>query len=212
MIPRTSFNNEKMEFIQKTGLSQGDKLFKYVVTIICISRLETIRQKVANLKKFGFTEDEKFALIRRCPLILTLSVDKVQRNMTFILYSMELPAKVVLHYPFLLRFNLEAVRMLLAGKVEEMGLHLQIKGRSILSALRMPENRFLKKFVYSQPQDVADELMQFYQRAKAIKCLAETSRKNRNRRRRLNVRKTATEQLRTALFPIKITDDIENGN
>ncbi|KGN48476.1 hypothetical protein Csa_004365 [Cucumis sativus] len=52
-----------MDFIQKTGLSQGGKLFKYVVSIICISRLETIHQQVANLKKFGFTEDETFSAI-----------------------------------------------------------------------------------------------------------------------------------------------------
>ncbi|CAK9320349.1 unnamed protein product [Citrullus colocynthis] len=180
LIPRSSFNDEKMEYIQKTGLSQGDRMFKYFVTIIGISRLETIRQKVANLEKFGFTEDETFALLGRSPLILTLSVDKVQRNMTFILCTLKLPAKVILNYPFLLYFNLEAVlkpRVLLSRKMEEMGLHLQIEGHSMLRALRMTEKRFLKKFVYSQPKDVADELMQFYQSAKGIKRLADTSRK-----------------------------------
>lgn len=180
LIPRSSFNDEKMEYIQKTRLSQGDRMFKYFVTIIGISRLETIRQKVANLEKFGFTEDEIFALLGRSPLILTLSVDKVQRNMTFILCTLKLPAKVILNYPFLLYFNLEAVlkpRVLLSRKMEEMGLHLQIEGHSMLRALRMTEKRFLKKFVYSQPKDVADELMQFYQSAKGIKRLADTSRK-----------------------------------
>ncbi|XP_038881817.1 uncharacterized protein LOC120073205, partial [Benincasa hispida] len=180
LIPRTSFNDEKMEYIQKTGLSQGDKMFKYVVTIIGISRLETIRHKVANLEKFGFTEDEIFALLGRSPLILTLSVDKVQRNMTFILCTLKLPAKVILNYPFLLYFNLDAVlkpRVHLLGKMEEMGLHMQIKGHPLLRALRMTEKRFLKKFIYSQPKDVADELMQFYQIAKGIKRLGETSRK-----------------------------------
>lgn len=180
LIPRTSFNDEKMEYIQKTGLSKGDKMYKYVVTIIGISRLETIREKVANLEKFGFTEDDIFSLFGRSPLILTLSVDKVQRNMTFILGTLKLPAKVILNYYFLLYFNLEAVlkpRVLLVGKIEEMGLHLQIKGLSILRALRMTEKRFLKKFVNSQPKDIADELMEFYQTAKGIKRLAETSRK-----------------------------------
>ncbi|XP_022133358.1 uncharacterized protein LOC111005954 [Momordica charantia] len=181
LIPRSSFNDEKLKYIQKTGLSKGDKMYKYVVTIMGISRLETIRQKVANLEKFGFTDDEIFALLGRSPLILTLSVDKVQRNMTFILCTLKLPAKVILSYPFLFYFNLDAIlkpRVLLSGKMEEMGLHLQIKGHAMLRALRMTEKRFLKTFVNSQPKDVADELMEFYQSAKGIKRLAETSKKN----------------------------------
>lgn len=184
LIPRSSFDDEKMGYIQKTGLTHGDKMYKYIVTIIGISRLETIRQKVAHLEKFGFTEDETFTLLGRSPLILTLSVDKVQRNMTFILCTLKLPAKSILNYPFLLYLNLEAVlkpRVLLLRKMEEMGLDIQIKGGLMLRALRMTEKRFLKSFVYSQPKDVADELMQFYESAKGIKRLAETSRKSHRR-------------------------------
>ncbi|KAG6604209.1 Transcription termination factor MTERF2, chloroplastic, partial [Cucurbita argyrosperma subsp. sororia] len=148
LIPRSSFNDEKMGYIQKTGLTHGDKMYKYIVTIIGISRLETIRQKVAHLEKFGFTEDETFSLLGRSPLILTLSVDKVQRNMTFILCTLKLPAKSILNYPFLLYLNLEAVlkpRVLLSGKMEEMGLDIQIKGGLMLRALRMTEKRNLKE-------------------------------------------------------------------
>ena len=97
--------------------------------------------------------------------MLTLSVDKVQRNMTFILGMMKFPASVVLQYPFLLYSNLEAVlrpRVLLARKVQDMGLDLQIKGPKM-----MTEKRFLEAFVKCHPRDVADELMAFYTSAKA---------------------------------------------
>ncbi|KAG2679653.1 hypothetical protein I3843_11G060600 [Carya illinoinensis] len=181
MIPRTSFDEEKMEYIRKTGISKDSKMYKYVVTIIGISRHETIRQKLGNFEKFGFSEDEIFNLFGRSPLMLTLSVDKVQRNMTFVLGTMKLPASVVLQYPFLLYSNLETVlkpRVLLAGKIDDMGLDSQIKGPTMLRALRMTEMRFLKVFVKCHPKDVADELLEFYKCAKGIKRLAEASKKN----------------------------------
>uniref|UniRef100_A0A2N9I2J5 Uncharacterized protein n=1 Tax=Fagus sylvatica TaxID=28930 RepID=A0A2N9I2J5_FAGSY len=165
MIPRTSFDEEKMEYIRKTGISKESKMYKYVVTLIGVSRHETIRLKVANLEKFGFSNDEIFNLFGRSPLMLTLSVDKVQRNMTFILGMMKFPASVVLQYPFLLYSNLEAVlrpRVLLARKIQDMGLDLQIKGPKM-----MTEKRFLEAFVKCHPRDVADELMAFYTSAKA---------------------------------------------
>ncbi|XP_022736847.1 transcription termination factor MTERF15, mitochondrial-like [Durio zibethinus] len=180
LIPRTSFNEEKMEYIKKTGVSKGSKMYKYVVALIGISRLETIREKVTNLEKFGCSEEEVWSLLARSPLILTLSVDKVQRNMTFILGTMKLSPKLVLQHPFLLFCNLEAIlkpRILLAGKLKEMELHPQIKGSLMLRALRMTEIRFLTAFVKCHPQNVATELLEFYEHAKRCKRLAEASKK-----------------------------------
>ncbi|CAL9016550.1 unnamed protein product [Prunus brigantina] len=181
LIPRTSFNEEKMEYIGKTGVSNDSRMFKYVVTIIGVSRLETIRQKVANLEKFGFSEDEVFLFFGKSPFVLTLSVDKVQRNMTFILGEMKLPATTVLEHPSLLFKNLEDVlkpRVLLARKVQEMGLDFQINGPMMVSAMRMTERRFLKVFVNCHPKDAVDELMEHYKNVKGVKRLAEASKKN----------------------------------
>lgn len=181
LISRTSFNEEKMEFIRKTGVSSDSKMFKYVVTLIGVSRLETIRQKMANFEKFGLSEDEVLGLFGRSPLIMTLSVDKVQRNMTFILSQMNVPAKVVLDRPNLLYFNLETVlkpRVLLVEKMQEMELKLKVTGPMIVSVMRMKEKRFLKVFINRQPKEVADELMEYYTNVKGVKRLAEASKKN----------------------------------
>ncbi|XVE52786.1 hypothetical protein DITRI_Ditri02bG0151700 [Diplodiscus trichospermus] len=180
LIPRTSFNEDKLEYIKKTRVSKGSKMYKYVVTLIGISRIETIREKVANLEKFGFSEEDVWSLLGRSPLILTLSVDKVQRNMTFVVGTMKFSPKLVLQYPFLLFSNLEAIlkpRVLLAGKLKEMELHPQIKGSIMLRALRMTESRFLTAFVKCHPENVATELLEFYKHAKCLKRLAETSKK-----------------------------------
>lgn len=182
LIPRTSLNDQKMEYISRTGVSKASKMYKYVVTLIAVSRIETIREKVANLEKFGISEDEVWSIFGRSPLLLTLSVDKVQRNMTFVVGTMKMPANMILECPFLLFNNLEAVmkpRVLLAAKIQDMGLAPEIKGfAAILSALRMSERVFLKVFVLCHPQDVADELMAVYKNVKHIKRLAVASKKN----------------------------------
>ncbi|PQM40900.1 uncharacterized protein Pyn_30173 [Prunus yedoensis var. nudiflora] len=78
LIPRTSFNDEKMEYIRKTRLSNHSTMYKYVVAIIGISRLETIRQKVTNLEKFGFSEDEIFGLLQGCFKATVFLAEKMQ--------------------------------------------------------------------------------------------------------------------------------------
>ncbi|KAM7532387.1 hypothetical protein LguiB_035797 [Lonicera macranthoides] len=181
LIPRSSLNDDKLEYIRKTKVSKDSKMYKYVVTLIAISRLETIREKVANFEKFGFSDEEILGLFGRSPLLLTLSIDKVQRNMTFVLGTMKLPARVALEHPFLLFTNLESVlkpRVLLAGKIQDMGLAPQIKGHALLTALRMKEKRFAEAFIKCHRDDIANELMEYYRKAKCVKRLAESSKKN----------------------------------
>jgi len=180
IISRTFFDAEKLEYLSKTGLTTDSKLYKYVVTLIGISRVETIREKVANFEKFGISEEEIFGLVGRSPNVLTLSTDKVQRNMTFILGTMKLDAKMVLKQPYLLYANVDTVlkpRMLLALKIQDMDSKWQIIGPRIVSLLRMTEKRFLDLFVKCHGEDVANELMDFYKRTKEVKRLGESSKK-----------------------------------
>ncbi|KAI3818191.1 hypothetical protein L1987_11994 [Smallanthus sonchifolius] len=180
IIPRTSLNAEKLEYIRKTGTTKDSKMYKYVVTLVAISRLETIREKISNLEKFGFMEDEVFRLLGTSPLVMTLSVDKVQRNMTFVVASMKQPARVVLEYPFLLYKNLEKAlkpRMILATKIDNMGLDPSINGPKVFTALRMTEKRFVKVFINCHPPEIAKELMKCYVDAKHVKRLAEKAKK-----------------------------------
>ncbi|OVA04000.1 Mitochodrial transcription termination factor-related [Macleaya cordata] len=180
LIPRTSFDDDKLDYIRRTGLSKDSKMYKYVVTLIAISRLQTIREKMANFEKFGFSGDEVMGLFGRSPMVLTLSIDKVQRNMTFVIGTMKLSPAIILYHPFLLYSNLESVlrpRFLLAEKIRVMDLHPQIQGSAMLRALRMAEFRFIKAFINCHSEDVKSELMEFYTKAKGIKRLAETSKR-----------------------------------
>ncbi|MCD7467018.1 hypothetical protein HAX54_004189 [Datura stramonium] len=172
LIPRSSLDDEKMDYIQRTGVEKGTTMYKHVITLFAISRSETIRQKVANLEKHGLTEDEVFRLFGRSPFLLTLSVDKVQRNMTFILGTMKLSANLVRDNPCLLFLNLETCikpRYFLGEKLDDMGLVPRVKGPSLLRAMRMTEKRFIKAFINCHPEDVACELMEYYRSVKRVR-------------------------------------------
>ncbi|XP_076947257.1 transcription termination factor MTERF15, mitochondrial-like [Bidens hawaiensis] len=184
IIPRSSLDAEKLEYIRKMGISKDSKLYKYVVTIMAISRLKTIREKIANLKKFGLLEDEAFKLVGMSPLVLSLSVDKVQRNLTFVVSTMKQPARIVLRCPFLLYNNLEArlkPRMTLAAKIDDMGLCPSVNGPKLFTALRMPEKRFLEVFVDCHPPEIVNELRRCYVDAIDVKRLAEKAKKVRHK-------------------------------
>ncbi|CAI9100243.1 OLC1v1037196C1 [Oldenlandia corymbosa var. corymbosa] len=180
LIPRCVLDDEKMDYIRRTGVSKDSKMYKYVVTIFSVSRTETICEKIANLEKFGFSKDEVLKLFGRNPFILTFSTDKVQRNMTFICATMKLPAKTVLDEPFLLCKNLETwlrPRFFLGQKIDDMDLAPRVNGPVILTALRMTEKRFIKAFINCHPEAVAEELIMFYKSAKCIKRIAGSSKK-----------------------------------
>ncbi|KAK4839431.1 hypothetical protein QYF36_021881 [Acer negundo] len=139
-------------------------------------------------KKWGCNENDISKLFSRRPSLSNADLVQLQSNLSLLsglgLTSSdlvrgrsvgpfrELLANIVLKYPFLLFNNLEAAmkpRLVLAGKIQDMGLSPEIKGRAaILRALRMAEKRFLKAYVSCHPQDVADELMEVYRNAKCI--------------------------------------------
>ncbi|XP_074318487.1 uncharacterized protein LOC141655300 [Silene latifolia] len=171
LITRTKTCEEKLEYIRRTGVTKESKMLKYVVTIIGTSRIATINEKIANLEKFGIHEDQVLLSFGCQPLLMTLYVDKIQRNTAFVMDTMKLPASTVLVYPFLLTCNLEnslGPWVLLAGKIHDMGLEPQIRGPVMFRALRMKEKMFSKVFVNCHEKDVRLQLLAYYKACQDI--------------------------------------------
>lgn len=181
VIARTCFDDKKIEYVQKLKISNQSKMYKYAVTLIGVSRLQTIREKFSNFEKFGFSEDEVLDLFGRSPLILTLSIEKVQRNMTYLLATLNLPASAVLDYPFLLYANLDSMirpRVCLAAKLKELGLEPRIYGHMLFTALRMKEKRFINAFITCHSEEISNTLMEHYMNAKGVRRVGSTSKRD----------------------------------
>ncbi|XP_071709427.1 uncharacterized protein [Rutidosis leptorrhynchoides] len=157
------------------GISKDSKMYKYVVKFIGIMRVESIREKIANLEEFGISEDDVLRLFGSNPVLLCLSVDKVKRNMSFVVTCLKQPANVVLGCPFLLCNNLEKMmkpRMVVAGKIDDMGLVPRIDRLNVIKALRMKEKRFVDTFINCHPPEIRKGLMECFLDAKQVQVLA----------------------------------------
>ncbi|KAL0905863.1 hypothetical protein M5K25_024308 [Dendrobium thyrsiflorum] len=79
-----------------------------------------------QIQRFGLSKDEVLSyLLARYPSVLTLSIDKVQRNMTYVLGIMKLPVWAVMEEPKLLSFNLDRClkpQFLILRILQEVGL------------------------------------------------------------------------------------------
>ncbi|KAI0504483.1 hypothetical protein KFK09_015435 [Dendrobium nobile] len=181
IIPCSSLDDDKLDLIRRIGLRPHAALYKYAVSIIAISRFDTIRSKIANFERFGLSEDEVLSdLFARYPSALTLSVDKIQRNMTYVLGIMKLPVRAVIEEPKLLSVNLDRClkpRFLIWRRLQEVGLKPRGKELTVVSAMRMREQQFLKAFIKCHENEDAKSLMELYNSAMVSRRLAESSKK-----------------------------------
>ena len=107
-----------------------------------------------HLTSFGLLEDEIKELVRRHPVILNTSMDKVQKNMEFLMHTAGLPAKFLLSYPKAVsRFSLER---------RIMPRHKVLSALSAMQPSKRPisEGKFLEKYVQCSPH--AKKLLEIY--------------------------------------------------
>eukprot|EP01018_Ginkgo_biloba_P011513 Gb_15298 [translate_table: standard] len=168
LLVRSSLTPAKIDYMQKLGVPKGTKRYKHVLTVVAVSRMETLEDKLQNLVRLGLTSEEARLLFRTSPYIFVFSKEKVQRNMDFIVNTMELPANIVVKRPYLLQLNLERTlipRFLVLEKIKTLSELPDHKMTSIRTILKMPESTFVEKIVKGHPQSAV--LSQIYEMALA---------------------------------------------
>jgi mTERF domain-containing protein len=138
------------------------KVFKWAPWILINSNgPEIFENNLKRLASFGLLEDETKELARRSPLILTVSMDKVQKIMDFFIHTAGLPAKFLLSYPLVLTYSLECrikPRSNVLKYISAMQPSKRLPG--VTSALYLGERKFLEKYVECNPQ--ATKLLEIY--------------------------------------------------
>eukprot|EP01018_Ginkgo_biloba_P040479 Gb_39322 [translate_table: standard] len=152
---------KKLEYVKNMGISEGSKTFIYAIIAVDCNGPEILERKLKHMASLGLLEHEVMELLKKSPDLLNSSMDKIQKNMDFLIYSARLPAKIVLSYPRLLKYSLE-MRIKRRHKVFECIVAMQpSKHRlSLPSMLNISEGNFLKKFVKCSPQ--ASILVEIY--------------------------------------------------
>eukprot|EP01018_Ginkgo_biloba_P026596 Gb_12368 [translate_table: standard] len=144
---------ESFEQAEKLGFSKGSKMFDIAFDVIIATGKDKVDQKVEHLKSLGFSDQELLLLCRRRPAVLSLSEEKVKRNVDFLVESIGLPLGIIAKTPFLLSCSLEKRLIPRYRVAEALKLMPVLKKRSSFPRIvLLTEEKFLKTFVDSYPE------------------------------------------------------------
>ncbi|XP_057852664.1 uncharacterized protein LOC131062937 [Cryptomeria japonica] len=162
VLSLTSLTPAHADLIHKIGGDKQSKMFKFIVSKVVCSRIETLEAKIENLKLCGLSAEETWQVFRGNPALLSLSKEYICEKMKFLVNTMELPTNYVVTHPGLWKFSLEKTmrpRFLVWQKIKDMN----DVGLSLLTVLRMTEARFVGKLIKEHPE--SETLLSIYQNA-----------------------------------------------
>jgi mTERF domain-containing protein len=132
------------------GFKKGSIMFAIAVRAIFQTGKENLDRKLQCLSSLGFSEKQISDLIRRNPVVVCLSEEKLKCNVDFIVKTVGLPLADIEKYPCLLDCSLET-RMIPRYRVLEalksMQVHLSKRGICFPKIIQLTEKRFLGKYV-----------------------------------------------------------------
>jgi len=141
---------ESFKQAEDLGIKKGSTVFAYALLAILGSGKEKLDGKRLCLSSLGFSENQISDFLRRRPMVLCLSEEKMKRNVDFLVNSVGLQLDDFVHYTFLFGASLEK-KIIPRYKVAEALKSMQVlKTEMYLPPLfQLPEKRFLEKYVYS---------------------------------------------------------------
>jgi mTERF domain-containing protein, mitochondrial len=158
--------HEAVERVKDLGIKLGARMFPRVLVIISLMSKEAVNRRMQLLEKFGFSQDDILAIMRRAPVFLGVSDKKVQLNMDFLVKDVGLDLSYIVRRPVLLLYSVERrllPRYCLLKVLREKAL---LKGEmDYYTTAMISEKKFLQKFVLPY-KDVVPGLADGY----ALKC------------------------------------------
>ncbi|GLJ32309.1 hypothetical protein SUGI_0650300 [Cryptomeria japonica] len=94
----TSLTPAHVDLIHKIGGDKESKTFKYIVSKVVCSRVETLEAKIENLKLCGLSSEEAWQVFRANPSLLGCSKDNMREKIKFIVNTMELSVNYVVKH------------------------------------------------------------------------------------------------------------------
>jgi mTERF domain-containing protein len=160
---------ESFKEVEDLGIKKGSKTFAYALRGILGVEKEKLDRRRLCLTGLGFSEYQISFILRRQPMILGLSEEKVKRNVDFLVNSAGLPLDDFVKYPLLFSRSLEKniiprFRVMEALK----SMHLLNTEMSFIFLVKLTKKKFLEKYVNSNA-DCSSVLLDIYHGGKAGK-------------------------------------------
>uniref|UniRef100_A0ACD5ZT77 Uncharacterized protein n=1 Tax=Avena sativa TaxID=4498 RepID=A0ACD5ZT77_AVESA len=134
--------------IDKFGVSQSSRMFLYALVAFTVQSPEKLTEKIQILETLGWSHDDVLLAVKKMPGILTVSEERLQRNMHFLTKVAGLDISYIAQRPVLLKYSLER-RLFPRYRLLKL---LNVKGlldlRFDYHAASLSEKKFLGKFVH----------------------------------------------------------------
>jgi mTERF domain-containing protein len=134
--------------IAKFGVSQDSRMFLYALVAFTVQSPEKLTDKIQVLESLGWSKGDLLLAVKKMPGILTVSEERLQRNMHFLTKVAGLDISYIAQRPVLLKYSLERrlfPRYCLLKLLRAKGLlDLQFD----YHAASLSEKKFLGKFVH----------------------------------------------------------------
>lgn len=157
---------ESFKEVVDLGIKKGSKMFAYALRGILKFGKERLDRRRLCLGRLGFAENQILVILRRRPMVLGLSEEKVNRNVDFLVNSVGLPLDDFVKYPILFSSSLEK-NIIPRYKVTE-ALKLLKTEMSFPRGVTLTEECFLEKYVNSNAE-FSSVLLDIYHGGKAEK-------------------------------------------
>nr|CAB3458631.1 unnamed protein product [Digitaria exilis] len=156
---------------EELGIDRGARMFRHALALVAFTDEEVVARRIRLLQNVGFSKDDVRTIVRKQPLVLALSEQKVQENANFLIKDVGLDVSYIVHRPVLLMYSVERrllPRYRLLQVLREKGL---LKGElDYYFTASMAEKIFLKKFVLPFKNHVPGIIDDY-----ASKCLGEAT-------------------------------------
>ncbi|KAH9323378.1 hypothetical protein KI387_018017 [Taxus chinensis] len=145
VLIRASLTPVQVDLLHKIAIDKGSKMYKYIVSIVANSRMETLESKIDNLQLCGLSAEETWELARASPSILYLSEENVKEKKKT-LVNTGLSLNFVAKHPRLISTSLEKLlkpRFLVLQNMNFMNGEGHFRPKRLFTMLMMPEAKFV---------------------------------------------------------------------
>lgn len=160
---------ESFKEVVDLGIKKGSKMFAYALRGILKFGKERLDRRRLCLSRLGFSENQILVILRRRPMVLGLSEEKVKRNVDFLVNSVGLPLDDFVKYPLLFSSSLEK-NIIPRYRVTEALKSMRVlkTEMSFPRGVTLTEKCFLEKYVNSNAE-FSSVLLDIYHGGKAEK-------------------------------------------
>uniref|UniRef100_A0A0E0PVA9 Uncharacterized protein n=1 Tax=Oryza rufipogon TaxID=4529 RepID=A0A0E0PVA9_ORYRU len=148
---------EAVARIGEFGVPQYSPVFRNALVPFAYQNKEKLAAKIGVLEMFGWSEDDLSMTMRKGPVVMNMSVERLRKNVEFLTRDVKLETRYIARRPIMISYSLER-RLLPRHRLLRF---LSAKGLldgelDFYSAVALTEKKFLDKFVHSCKCSIAD--------------------------------------------------------